>query len=323
MPSRESPTLTLTFFEYMKKFFALAALSALMLGCNPKVNGQTPDVTEARKAKILANLTHQLPQLARLDPQIVSLEPSDLPGLDRGSFTYLTQRGRQAQEFLVTVDDKQLYLIAAGPLDVSMSVEEIASAEAAEREKTRAKLTDAAKNFPVRGNPDAPITIVEFSDFQCPYCARASTTVEQVLAKYPEDVRIAYAHFPLDFHPWARPAAIGAVCAAKQDVSAFWKLHDFFFKNQNQVNEENVLDKTRDILAGTKVDLDAWSTCAEDASSPEYVAAAQKVDTEASLGVELGVTGTPAFFINGEFLNGAQPLQAFEQIIERVKQQNP
>ncbi len=307
----------------MKKFFALAALTALMLGCNPRVNGQTPDVTEARKAKILANLTHQLPQLARLDPQMGDLVPSALPGLDRGSFTYLAQRGRQSQEFLVTTDDKQLYLIAAGPLDVSLSVEEIASAEASEREKKQARLMAAVKDFPVRGNPDAPITIVEFSDFQCPYCARASGTVEQVLAKYPEDVKLAYAHFPLNFHPWARPAAIGAVCAAKQDASAFWKLHDYFFKNQNQVNEGNVLEQTRAALAGTQVDLDTWATCAEDASSPEYVAAAQKVDAEASLGVELGVTGTPAFFINGEFLNGAQPLQAFEQIIERVKQQNP
>ena len=84
-----------------------------------------------------------------------------------------------------------------------------------------------------------------------------------------------------------------------------------------------MLDKARDVLASANIDLDAWSTCAEDAGSAEYVAAAQKVDAQAALGTELGVTGTPGFFINGEFLNGAQPLQAFEQIIERLKEQNP
>ncbi len=307
----------------MKKFFALAALSALMLGCNPRVNGQTPDVTEARKARILANLTHQLPQLARLAPQMGDLVPSEIPGLDRGSFTYMTQQGRQKQDFLVTVDDKQLYLIAAGPLDVSMSEQELAEAEAAAHAEILEKLTAAMGDFPLRGNPEAPITIVEFSDFQCPYCSRASKTVEQVLAKYPEDVKLAYAHFPLNFHPWARPAAIASECAANQDGSAFWKLHDYFFENQKQITEQNVLDKARDVLASANIDLDAWSTCAEDAGSAEYVAAAQKVDAQAALGTELGVTGTPGFFINGEFLNGAQPLQAFEQIIERLKEQNP
>ncbi len=295
----------------------------LMAGCTLAACAQTPDVQAERKARILANLIHQLPQLDRLDPRMGDLSPAPMPGFDLGSFSFMTQQGRQQQAFLVSTDDRYLYLIAAGPFDVSRSQDELAQAEEEARQQRHEMLMMAARNYPTRGNPDAPITIVEFSDFQCPYCSRASGTVKEVLAKYPDDVRLVYAHFPLNFHAWARPSAIAAVCAAEQDNDAFWKLHDYYFANQQAITPENVIAKSRDVLAGTNVDLEAWQACAADTTSEAYQAAARRVDAEMQLGVQLGVTGTPGFFINGRFLNGSQPLEAFEQAIQAARKDGP
>lgn len=304
----------------MKPFFQCAALALFLFGCQPSVNGQpAPEATAERKARILANLEHQFPQISRLNPVMGELQATDIPGMDRGSFVVSTQQGRQVQHFLVTSDDTQLYLIAAGPIDVSRSSEELAAADAETARKNALQLEPALDGMPLRGNPDAPITIVEFSDFQCPYCSRASHTVDQVLARYKDEVNLVYLHFPLGFHPWARPAAIASVCVANQQNDAFWKLHDYYFANQGTITPENVMASTKDFLAGTGVDMAAWSACAEDASSPEYVAAAALVDRTTSLGSAMGVTGTPGFFINGHFLSGAQPLDEFERVIDQAR----
>jgi protein-disulfide isomerase len=281
---------------------------------------------EARKARILANLKLTYAQLEKLTVTIGEMTPSGFEGLDAGSFSINNQGRSQVQKFFVSSDDKALYLISGEPIDVSRSQQEIQAelnrrAEEAARQAAtrRQELEDSVAGLPVRGNPSAPVLIVEFSDFQCPYCARGATTVEQVLEKYGEDVRFVFKHFPLGFHPWAKPASIATHCAAQQDHDAFWALHDQYFANQKAITPENVLAKTREYLAGTDVDIATWAACAEDTSSEEYKAAAAVVDADMALGQKLGVSGTPGFFVNGEFLSGAQPLQAFEPLIAKAK----
>ncbi len=281
---------------------------------------------EARKAKILANLKLAYPQLESLSVSMGDIEATDFPGLDRGSFAIVNQGRTQNQQFFVTSDDTQLYLISGEPVDVSRSAEDIqveldrreqeAMQMAAERRK---ELESAVDGRPVRGNPEAPVLIVEFSDFQCPYCARGANTVEQILEKYGDDVRFVFKHFPLNFHPWAKPASIASHCAGQQDDGAFWTLHDQFFANQKQINPGNVIAKSKEYLAGSGIDMAAWAACAEDTSSEEYKAAAAAVEADMAFGQKLGVSGTPGFFVNGEFLNGAQPLQAFEPLIAKAK----
>jgi protein-disulfide isomerase len=252
------------------------------------------------------------------------LEDSGVEGMDLGSFIV---NGQQTQRFLVTSDDTQLYMLAADPVDVSLTSEELAAeiaereaAAALEAEERSAALAQAVAGLPVRGNPDAPVTIIEFSDFECPYCARGYRTMEQVLEKYPEDVKFIYAHFPLGNHPWAKPSAIASVCVAQQDPAVFWDLHDHYFENQSQFNETNVIDKSRTFLADSGIDLDTWAACASDASSEASQGASAVVDGLTSLGSQHGVTGTPGFFINGYFFSGAQPLETFDQVIEQAKQ---
>jgi protein-disulfide isomerase len=273
------------------------------------------DNSDARKAKILANLKDNFKQLAQMNATIGDIETTEFDGLQQGT---LNVQGR-SQVFLVSADDTKLWLVAGPAIDVSRSAEEIAAAQAKEAEERMAKLAGAAEGEPMRGTADAPVTIVEFSDFQCPYCSRGADTVEQILEKYGDDVQFVFKHFPLDrIHPWARPAAIAAECAANQDKDAFWTLHDAYFANQQQITADNVIDKSREFLADSGLDLDTWAACATDEEDDAHKAAADTVQAELELGQELGVSGTPGFFVNGQFLNGAQPITAFEPIIQEA-----
>jgi protein-disulfide isomerase len=296
--------------------FVFVLLSSLATLAVAQDDAPATPQDEARKERILANLKFHIPQLAQIEATIGDIEPSGIEGLDQGT---LVIQG-QPRPFLVTRDDKRLWIVAGEAVDVSRSAEEI-EAEAAAKEAARSEtLAEAIAGDPVRGNPEAPVTIVEYSDFQCPYCARGYQTMEEVLAKYPEDVKFVFQHFPLDsIHPWARPAAIATECAGDQKPEAFWTLHDAYFANQGSLNAGNLIAKSKEFLAESGIDLAQWETCSSDQSSEAYKAAAAKVQADMETGQELGVSGTPGFFVNGEFLNGAVPLAQFEPLIQQAK----
>jgi protein-disulfide isomerase len=275
-----------------------------------------------RKAQILENLKLNIPQLAEVGPTMGPIGPSGIDGLDEGTFVV---QGRP-YSFLVTADNKKLWLIQGEAMDVSRGEAEIKLAIAEREEEARkaaeartAQLAASIEGRPFRGSADAAVTIIEFSDFQCPYCTRGAATVEEILERYPNDVKFVFQHFPLGFHPWAKPAAIAANCAGLQNPDAFWTLHDAYFKDQKQLTTDNVVAKSEGYLAGSGIDMKTWENCAADTNSAEYKAEAANVDADMALGQALGVTGTPGFFVNGEFLNGAQPIDAFVPLIEAAK----
>jgi len=275
-----------------------------------------------RKSQILENLKLNIPQLAEVGPTMGPIGPSGIDGLDEGTFVV---QGRP-YSFLVTADNKKLWLIQGEAMDVSRGEAEIKLAIAEREEEARkaaeartAQLAASIEGRPFRGSADAAVTIIEFSDFQCPYCTRGAATVEEILERYPNDVKFVFQHFPLGFHPWAKPAAIAANCAGLQNPDAFWTLHDAYFKDQKQLTTDNVVAKSEGYLAGSGIDMKTWENCAADTNSAEYKAEAANVDADMALGQALGVTGTPGFFVNGEFLNGAQPIDAFVPLIEAAK----
>ncbi len=167
----------------------------------------------------------------------------------------------------------------------------------------RQRKTVAAVGYAL-GPESAPVTIVEFSDFQCPYCSRVVPTLKELVARYPEQVRIVFRHLPLDFHAQARGAAQASICAGQQD--RFWEYHDLLFANQRTMGR----DQLSSYATGLGLDVELFEACMAAPETDALVAA----DLEAA--ERLGATGTPAFFINGIFLNGAQPLEAFEKLIE-------
>jgi protein-disulfide isomerase len=157
---------------------------------------------------------------------------------------------------------------------------------------------------PVRGNPNAPVTIVEFSDFQCPYCVHARPTVNRVREVYGDKVRWVFRHFPLDFHAQAEKAGEAAACAGEQ--GKFWEMHDLLWVNTSKLQVADL--KAHAATLG--LDGPAFGQCLDSGRYAGLVGS----DTEAGQGY--GVSGTPAFFVNGRPLVGAQPFDAFAQVID-------
>jgi len=162
-----------------------------------------------------------------------------------------------------------------------------------------------ADDDPFVGPEDAPVTIIEFGEYQCPYCAKSKEITDQVLAAYPGKVRLVYRDFPLGFHDRAIPAAIAANCAGAQDK--YFPMHDLILAAQSNLEDETF--EAYAMQLGLK--MDTWEACLVD---PAQVAEIQK---DMKDGEAFGVTGTPGFFINGIFLGGALPFETFETIINR------
>jgi protein-disulfide isomerase len=163
----------------------------------------------------------------------------------------------------------------------------------------------ATDGAPVRGAASAPVTLVEFSDFHCPFCKQVLPTLTQLLARYPGKVRLVFRDFPIDsLHPQARRAAEAARCA--QDQGKFWEYHDLLFAEAPKATPEDLSRFAQQV----GLDLAKFESCL---SGGVHRAAVQRDFDEGS---RLGVNGTPAFFINGRSLTGAQPLEAFVQVIE-------
>jgi protein-disulfide isomerase len=162
--------------------------------------------------------------------------------------------------------------------------------------------TDGA---PSRGAADAPVKLVEFSDFHCPFCKRAQGTLQELLKRYPGKLSLVYRDFPLDqLHPQARRAAEAARCA--NDQGKFWEYHDLLFEQPPQATSESLQQHAAHI----GLDIAVFDRCL---SSRAHSDAVQRDIDE---GTRLGITGTPAFFINGRRLVGAQPLDAFTRVID-------
>jgi len=156
---------------------------------------------------------------------------------------------------------------------------------------------------PSRGPDSAAVTIVEFSDFQCPYCARVTPTLDRIMESFPDQVRVVYRHLPLDFHDQAQLAAQASFCAERQ--GNFWDYHDILFENQRAMQRPQLIEYAQEL----ELDPENFETCLD---SPE---ARARVEADLAAAKTLGATGTPAFFINGIMISGAQPFEAFEAII--------
>ncbi len=157
----------------------------------------------------------------------------------------------------------------------------------------------------VLGDPKAPVTIVAFSDFQCPYCKKAAETMRLLVAKYNGQVKVAFRDFPMrTIHPRAQPAAEAARCAG--DQGKFWEFHDALFSDQAKLDEASL------IATAQKLGLDGklFQSCVSSGKSKA------QIDRDVLDGTKAGVTGTPGFFVSGVFVNGSQPQAEFEKIID-------
>ncbi|XDD51811.1 DsbA family protein [Leptospira sp. WS92.C1] len=176
------------------------------------------------------------------------------------------------------------------------------------REKDLAPIRDTsivAGNNPSLGSENAKVTIIEFSDFECPYCKRSQDVNSQLRAKYKDQVRWVFRDYPLSFHPNAMFAHIAANCSAPQ--GKYWEFFNTLFQNSGNLPKDRVLDLARK----TGLDMQIFSRCVNDE------AVKKEVEADMAEGEKYGVSGTPAFFINGIMVEGAQPIDAFIKVIDQ------
>jgi protein-disulfide isomerase len=199
---------------------------------------------------------------------------------------YLTEQSKQQleKEFRDSV-------LASAKLDVLL-------------EPPRAEIT-IDKDDPVVGNPSAPVTLVEFSDFQCPYCRHSQETLKQLRTAYGDKLRMVFKQLPLPMHPQARIGAEAALCA--QDQGKYWEMREWMFANQNDLKAEALTAAAKD----AKLDADAFAKCLA------THATAARIDRDLAEAKDLGATGTPTFFVDGRLLEGAQSYDSFREVIDQ------
>jgi protein-disulfide isomerase len=174
------------------------------------------------------------------------------------------------------------------------------------------------KDAPSLGDAKAAVTLVEYSDFECPVCRNLHDVLRGMLPKYPGKVRLVFKDFPIEqLHPWARTAAIAGRCAYQQDPKSFWKMYDFIYDNQDIISAANAWTKMVDYAGQSMLDTDAFKTCM---ASPE---AGEAVNASRANGQQLEVNSTPTVFVNGRRIVGADPHLLEQYLIYELAHQTP
>jgi protein-disulfide isomerase len=272
---------------------------------SPSLRGQQPAAVPATSAtagpsQVQKGIEAYLRNLYAFGPDVQvtvgTLKETPVAGLMETEIAVKIGEDRQTAKFYVSKDGKYLF---RGELS-DLTKDPLAEA--------RAKIQ--TKDAPILGPVNAPITLVEFSDFECPVCRNLHDALRALLPKYGQQVRVIFKDFPIEqIHPWARTAALAGRCAYQQDPQAFWKMHDFIYDHQEVISAENAYDKMLDYAGLAGLNTDTFKGCL---ATPEPGAA---IDASRANGLELEVNSTPTIFVNGRRFVGADA-----RIIEQYMQ---
>jgi protein-disulfide isomerase len=287
----------------VKKSLTITAILAVSLAA-PMARGQAPQATAATPASagqlpIQKTVEAYLRNLYAFgaDTAVKVAVPKDIgvEGLEEVDVEVKIGENQQTGKVYVTRDGKYMF---RGELS------DLAKDPMAE---TRAQLQ--TKDSPSLGPANAPVTLVEFSDFECPVCRNLHDALRGLLPNYPQ-VRVVFKDYPIEqIHPWARTAALAARCAYQQDPKAFWKMYDLIYDGQETISAENAWGKMTDFAGQSGLNPDAFKACM---ASPEAGAA---VNASRDNGIQLEVNSTPTIFVNGRRIVGADP-HILEQYIK-------
>ncbi len=288
--------------QFFRRAFVLVFL--LVLGC--AAQSPTPSLEVA--------IEHQVRSYYNLPPNVqVQIGPrhaSEFPNYDAFTVTLAQGERKQNVDLLVSKDGKSL--IHLTKLDLSKDP----YAENMRKIKTQGR--------PMRGNPDAKVTVISYDDFQCPFCSRMHQELfRQVLGDYAGRVKVIYKDFPLPMHPWAIHAAVNANCLVAQNNDAYWDMADYVHANQASINgpSGSAQPVNQPFAALDKIALDIGQRRQLDMSSLQACITAQKDDAvQQSLreAADLGVDATPTLFVNGEKIDGALPAAQLRSVLDRA-----
>jgi len=277
----------------VKKALGLSLISLSMLG-GVTLGQQAQSTTASSTATALSptqkNIEAYLRHLYAFGPDVpISVGPpkeTSVEGLLETTINVTIGENKETVKFYVSKDGK--YLFRGEMSDITK--DPLAA--------TRVQIQ--MKDAPSLGDPKAAVTLVEYSDFECPVCRSLHDVLRGMLPAYAGKVRVVFKDFPLEqIHPWARTAAIAGRCAYQQDPAAFWKMYDLIYDNQEIISVGNAWTKMMDYAGQSRLDTDAFKTCM---ASPE---AGEAVNASHSNGQLLEVNSTPTVFVNGRRLVGA------------------
>ena len=230
--------------------------------------------------------------------KVTKWEDAGVAGMRKGSMVATLGQQTQNISFYVTPDGHWIFRgdvvdLTVDPLKANM-----------------AKIS--LDNQPERGPKDAKVTIVEYSDFQCPFCSRVYTTLENdVLKDYGDKVRFVFKNFPLPMHPWAEDAAVASECAFQEGNDKFWLMYNGLFSKQGDITKDNLKEKASAIAKDGGLDVAKFQDCFDNKKTKDAV------DADVKEATSLGVNSTPTFFVNGRKLAGALSPADFKQAIDR------
>lgn len=287
----------------MLRFRFMAGLLAVALTAGCKAQSTAPaDPALTRSIEVVVRSQFNIPP--EVSVSIGQREKSDFPGYDTLPVTLSRGSHAQVVKFLISTDNKTLARLETFSLD-----------------KNPALSIDVAGR-PIRGNPGAKVTVINFDDLECPYCARMHQQLfPGTLDRYKDKVRFIYKDDPLtELHPWAMHAAVDANCLAAQSGDVYWKYVDYLHSHGQEINGEDrdlkksfaALDRiAREEATVAKLDSTQIDACLAKQDETKVRASAKEADA-------LGVDGTPALFINGERINGALPQDQVWMVIDRA-----
>jgi protein-disulfide isomerase len=285
-------------FFLMKRLVFVLLLACV--GCSAQSNNSPQSATASAVAispELQQRIEHQVRAQYELPPDVaISVSPtraSDIAGFKMITLTLNGHGKEQKIDFLLSNDDKTLARMTRMDLTHDVYAE-------------RAGKMDL-QGRPVRGNPNAKVTIVNYDDYECPFCSRMhSTLVQDILPEYGDKIKIVYKDYPLPMHPWAKHAANDANCLAKENPASFWEFADYVHANQHEISGDKDLSKSFAELDRITLDLgkkngaNATSLQACIKNQPDTALKASMDEAEL-----MGVQATPTMFINGQKLEGA------------------
>ena len=279
----------------------------LLLTCVPlAAQAPSPELTQRIERQIRSY--YDLPDSVKITLSVP--HASDFPNYDGYTVTMEGDGNKKTFDFLLSKDQKTLIRMTKMDLSKDPYAENMKKID--------------VKGRPVRGNPNAKVVIVNFDDFECPFCSRAHQTLfPELLKEYGDRIAFIYKDFPLsEIHPWAIHAAVDANCLAGLNNDAYWDFADYIHSNQQVVNSEK--GHEAQFAALDKITLTEGAKFKVDTAKLQACVKAQKADAvTASVkeGEALGVDGTPTMFVNGRSVNGARSVEEFRAVFDSALQQ--
>lgn len=232
------------------------------------------------------------------DIQIAELDPPDSSGLRKVVVNLVNPDATVSKTFYVTATGRE---ILEGTLQTLTPDP---------WKEIRAKLKPVAEHGPGSGPADAPVLLVEFSDFECPFCRQLNPAIEKLQKRYSSQVRWVFLNYPLvKIHPWAKAGAIASVCVAEQSTDAFWKFEPMVYDHQHDIKPDTAPQQLRTFAMAAGAAGGPYDACTQ---SPE---AAKRVDASIAQGESLGVNGTPTLFVNGRRVVGGVSYDSLDAAI--------